>query len=912
MGPSLARLAGAAGLVLCLAGMAAAQAVRPAIEDLVLRGDLGLLETDLKQLVLGHYGGLPPVARIADVPGTVVRILRGEGFRQASATAEIGPATGSDRSVLTVQVQAGVRTTIASVDVTGTSPVAREAILARTGARVGTPFRERDISARLADLRAELRRSGYYKAVAIPRPDDVSPTEVSLALHVDAGPRVSIRYLPSRRHLPRGNIEDFIPIAQEHSVEDDLLDDAVRAIEDGLRRDGYWKASARHFQETPRPGELIVTFEIARGRRYRVDRVELPAGLQVTRTEIEAEPALKPGAWFSEERVRAALRRVVARHYWLQGYFRATAEPEIQELEAPPGRPTADGRVVIHPKITEGPRATIREIRFDLGPSPTVGEARLRNLMQSKAGAPYVASTAFADRAAILAFYANQGFEAAAGIEATFSPDETAVDLTINVEEGSRIRVGAVTVVGNTNLDAAVILREITLKPGDPYSEAARIESQQRLLLLGGVRNVRITPDPRGADETTQPVTITVVEAPATAIGGGGGVEVASRPRTVAGGGEEDRIEVSPRAFVELTRRNLGGRNRSASFFSRLSLRPTSAPGDPERDGKGFGFSEYRLSGTYRERYAFQSDTDVLVGFTSEQAVRTTFNFIRQALNGDVVHQVRRGVSLSGSYALEFNELFDERFRPEERSDIDRLFPQVRLSILSGGAVFDRRDDPIASTTGTLLTTAVDVAMRQIGSQVGYVKTFSQGLYFRPLSESRRAVLALRAQLGLARGFEREVPRQDAEGRTVLGPSGEPVIEVVADLPASQRFFAGGGTTVRGFGIDRLGAPDILNANGLSNGGNALIVLNAELRLTVGNLASRPFTAVLFADSGNVFRRVSDLDLGRLRGSIGLGARWDSPIGPLRLDLGRKLSQSTFAGRRESRWEWHFSLGQMF
>jgi outer membrane translocation and assembly module TamA len=135
---------------------------------------------------------------------------------------------------------------------------------------------------------------------------------------------------------------------------------------------------------------------------------------------------------------------------------------------------------------------------------------------------------------------------------------------------------------------------------------------------------------------------------------------------------------------------------------------------------------------------------------------------------------------------------------------------------------------------------------------------------------------------------------------------------VVADLPASQRFFAGGGTTVRGFQLDRLAVPEILNSDGLSNGGNAVVVLNAELRSRVATLFGRSLAVVGFLDSGNVFARVADLDLGRLRGTAGFGMRYDSPLGPLRLDFGFKMTRLTFASGRERGWELHLSIGEAF
>jgi len=144
------------------------------------------------------------------------------------------------------------------------------------------------------------------------------------------------------------------------------------------------------------------------------------------------------------------------------------------------------------------------------------------------------------------------------------------------------------------------------------------------------------------------------------------------------------------------------------------------------------------------------------------------------------------------------------------------------------------------------------------------------------------------------------------------GNGGNPLVDVVADLPASHRFFAGGSTTVRGFQLDRLGVREILNEDGLSDGGNALVVLNAEVRFSAGELFGRNLTLVGFTDAGNVFDRIGDLSLRRLRATAGFGFRYDSPFGPVRLDFGFKLDRFTFAKGRERRWEFHLSLGEVF
>ena len=105
---------------------------------------------------------------------------------------------------------------------------------------------------------------------------------------------------------------------------------------------------------------------------------------------------------------------------------------------------------------------------------------------------------------------------------------------------------------------------------------------------------------------------------------------------------------------------------------------------------------------------------------------------------------------------------------------------------------------------------------------------------------------------------------------------------------------------------------EILNENGLSNGGNAMFVLNVEFRSIVGQIFRRNLTFVWFADTGNVFQRVGDLDLGRLRTAVGVGVRYDSWIGPIRVDFGFKTDRMFFAKATERRWEIHLSIGEVF
>ena len=151
--------------------------------------------------------------------------------------------------------------------------------------------------------------------------------------------------------------------------------------------------------------------------------------------------------------------------------------------------------------------------------------------------------------------------------------------------------------------------------------------------------------------------------------------------------------------------------------------------------------------------------------------------------------------------------------------------------------------------------------------------------------------------------------RTNVDGDAVTAADGSPIVDVVQDLPASERFFAGGETTVRGFALDRLGTDATISPSGFPTGGNGLIVLNAELRAAViGGIG-----AVGFVDAGNVFPQATDIRFGRMRVAAGIGLRYQSPVGPIRVDLGFKFDRRELAsGGLERRNVLHVSLGQAF
>jgi 8-oxo-dGTP pyrophosphatase MutT (NUDIX family) len=157
--------------------------------------------------------------------------------------------------------------------------------------------------------------------------------------------------------------------------------------------------------------------------------------------------------------------------------------------------------------------------------------------------------------------------------------------------------------------------------------------------------------------------------------------------------------------------------------------------------------------GTFREPRIFGTAADVLVTGILEQAIRSSFNFARRELRAEAGLRLSPIFSASARYSFERTELFDERYDLNESPIIDRLFPQVRLSIVSSSLIRDSRDDLLDPSKGKLITVTGDLAARAIGSGSGFEPT--RRLFVLPPTHRAAHVLA-GARLGQP-GFRREV-----------------------------------------------------------------------------------------------------------------------------------------------------------
>ena len=873
------------------------------ISEIEVTGRPGLDESTLRTEITERLGASPAGSRLPEIIQLLTDYYGTRGYANPAIEPRLLPGRAPGLVTLTLSIDAGPRTVIGNVAIRGDAGQPAEALIPKLRLERGRPYDRVEMEARLLEFEEDLRDTGYYEANVDASTALVDGGSVAnLIVDIERGPRVRVVFAGDP--LPESRRDALVPIRQERSVDLDLLEDASRNIEAFLRQQGYRAAEAPYVREE-RSGEMVLTFTVTRGPLHRLSSIDVVGSSVVPLSDIAPLLLLQPGEAFVDSRV-ATVVAALTELYRVRGFARAVVKAEVTVLPTPSGEPENIRPVAVRLVVSEGAPTTVGDVL--IGGLRTIDESRVRPLLGLTAGRPFYRPQLDADRAAIERLYQNEGFRNVR-VEARtdLRDEERRLDVHWTVHEGARTIVDHVLVSGNLRTSDALIRREIALQPGGALGDEAVVESQRRLAALGLFRRVRIVELPHGSGENRD-VLIEVEEAPSTTISYGGGLEAGRRLRLAEDGVQaEERIEVAPRGFFEVGRRNLWGKNRSVTMLTRVSFRPRDPAVDSvdPADRGGYGFNEYRVVGTFREPRPFDAPGDLQLTAFLEQAIRSSFNFSRRGVRAEYARRVHENVTVAGRYALDRTRLFDEKIQPEDQLLIDRLFPRVRLSTFTGSVLRDSRDDVLDPERGTVLGIDGTLAARSVGSEVGFFKSFIQAFAYRRLPGRAQLTFAAGVRLGFAVGFERLVDRPLPTG----GADGQPTVDVVAEVPASERFFAGGDTTVRGFVLDRLGTEETRNAEGFPTGGNGLAVVNLELRTPYW----KGLGGVGFFDAGNVFKSAGDVSLGQLRPTAGFGLRYRSPLGPLRVDLGFNLDRQLLAaGARERSTVFHISLGQAF
>ncbi len=310
--------------------------------------------------------------------------------------------------------------------------------------------------------------------------------------------------------------------------------------------------------------------------------------------------------------------------------------------------------------------------------------------------------------------------------------------------------------------------------------------------------------------------------------------------------------DIGIRGFVETYYNNLGGTGRRINFRGELSE------------------VEEKFLLAYKEPWLLGKRMDGRINLLQQFTKKDSYDLEKQG----VIFGVDKSVTDFLRVSLQYDIERDRYFNVVSGTDQD----EGKSIIASAGPVIvrDSRDDPFNPTTGSVNLLRYEIAGRELQSDKEFHKVTVHSIWHYPATEKTVAAISLRA------GYI-----------NLLGAT--------SSVPLDRRFFLGGRTTIRGYNRDSVGP---VNSAGSPVGGEKMININVEIRtIFAGKIAG-----LIFFDGGNVWKTYDAVNFSSIRTSFGSGIRYITPVGPLSLEYGHKISRRD----GESPGRWYFTVGNIF
>jgi outer membrane protein insertion porin family len=856
---------------------------------------------------------------VDDSAAAIEEALNRSGFLEAT----VDPVTTFDRarSIADVQfdINTGPRATIANVIIEGdlrpfTAPQLIEP-MKRDAGRDFDVLEAREDAERIQNFLVR-RRHRRARVDYLGHEYDETARTVTLRYRVNVGPTVQVAV----QGVPQSSVRRWLPFRGRNDVySEDAVDRAADQIVAGLQGRGHYNAAVET-ESRLENNVWTTTFIVSPGPRYRLTGVLFTGNSQVEDEDVERIVTVSPRGGF--KRALASLFRrptgvtreqlgddqdALESFYRLRGFsLAAVAEPIVTTND------TAGTMTVTFP-ITEGPQTIVTELKVE--GNEELAADQLPEL-QLKVGEPLNPQLAHEDRVALQSEYAERGYvEVQVEPRVVISEDKTQASVSFVIAEGPQVSFGEVAVRGNTYTDRDVVLRRADIEQKTPFTYTRILEAQRELYRLGIFQRVEIQPEQADVTPGERNLVIQVEEGKNLTLTGAVGLRIErgeqdarldgdatdepDPPAADATITDDGGSDINERIAIAAAHRNLFGTGRYLGVEAVLS-----------RDEREFFL-------TYREPFISRWNVPVqLQIFQSDDNTRPDVHIQQRGTSIEATKVALQRTRWSLRYEYKISECIDGGLcallrAPEDPNapdvpveGLDRSLSNIEISSINPTFFWDTRDDIIDPHRGFFTSASVEYAFPFISAEANFLKEFVQGAVYLPISA--RTVVALSGRLGM------------------IQPLGDTDHD---DVPLSERFTAGGENSHRAFRLDRLGELCFTEAGmriegcqgtltrrvddktGLATGpilplgGSGLLLFNAEYRFPVFG----PVGGAVFGDIGNTFAD-SKIRFDDLRYGFGVGVRYLSPVGPLRIDVGYPLDKRYY----DDTFVYFISLGYAF
>ena len=845
----------------------------------------------------------------------IKRVLEENGFHQAKVAISQKGDEREHQIDITFQVTPGPRAVVGEVFLKGDAGYLVGEIKDIAKLHAGDPVISSRVTRALQRIRGRYQKQKRLLAQVSLADRTYRPERntVDYTFLIDRGPVVEMSAEGFK--LSQATMRRLVPIYEEGAVDDDLLNEGRRNIQNHMQGLGYFEATASVSQHSvPGGNTLQIMYSIDPGERHKLAAIRITGNRyfpeEMIQQRMEEQTA---GRIFSHGRYSEVLLEEDVRN--IQGMYRASGFRQAE----------VNGKLVtkyhgnlsllaIQIDIKEGPQTRVASVQI-VG-SYTLPQEQLPEVSTAE-GQGFDEASLSDDRDAILGRYFDNGFPNAAVdvsyVAASPGPDELPrVNVTFTIHEGEQFFVNDVYLNGLHYTRAGVGRRALRVHSGEPLSQRNMLESQRRLYDLGLFSEVDTAIQNPDGTESRKNVLVAAREAKRYTFDYGGGIEFQTGQPAVGTNQPLGQTGVSPRVLLGVNRINLGGRDQTLTLkgnYGRLQKRALASFDVPKllnRDNLRFTAS------------LFYDNTIDVSTFTSQRLEGSLRNLMVLDRQGD------RDVT-TFSYGFSYRRVKASNIEVSS-NQIPLLSTPTRVGSPIFTYVRNRRDNDLETTRGNYTSVDGAVAAGYFGSEADFskilVKNSSYYAFGRNRATGRRFVFARSTTIGVENPFGSTVILDPAQRFCTPIITSDCVSATSSLIPLPERFFSGGGNSNRGFGLNQAGPRDPIT--GFPVGGSALFLNSLELRfpnVTVPYLEDKIGFSV-FHDMGNVFARpqemlpsigrwhqpnrqvcfepptqaqqVSQCNYNYVSHALGIGVRYQTPIGPLRFDFGYNLNPPAF------------------
>lgn len=701
---------------------------------------------------------------------------------------------------------------------------------------------------------------------------DQATNRANIDFKVQTGPIVHVNVQGA--HLWSWTKRRLLPVYQQAGLDPELIQEGRQNLISNFEQQGYFGVTVRTSVQNQGDTETIL-YAINKGPRHKVSDVDIVGNKTIPSSELQKQLKVQQAHFFthgsfSEKLVKQSASNLKSL-YQSNGFSDVQVTPRVVTAQ--------NGNIQVTFNVVEGPRDVVQALKIE--GNDTVPDSQLAaGGMKLAAGQPYSQTLVNEDRNHIMATYLSKGYLNAtfrATIDAPDPKDKHKIDVVYHIDEGPRVDTTNVVLLGNNATTPATIDRATELKTGAPMREDSMLASEDQLYNLGIFDWASVDPRRTITTQTKESAVVKVHEARENQITYGFGFEVVNRGGSIPSGtialpnlppvGLPSNFKANtktfwgPRGSFQYTRLNFRGRAETLTvgiLGARLDQRFKAGYMDPNFRGTNWS-SDLTLTGEHNGENPI---------FTSKLA--EIGEQLQRPLNADKTDNLFLRYSFRETGLS--NILIPALVLPEDR--------HVRLSTFSGTFVRDTRDSVLDATKGFYETAELGMNATQLGSSVSFARFNGQAAYYRKIAAG--IVFANSLRLGLEQSTSN------------------------SRVPLSEKFFTGGGSTLRGFPLDGAGPQrkvPVCNIPGVTSscsfiqvpvGGNQLFILNSELRIPIPidfPLIGKNLGIATFYDGGNVYQNVGFHGFfANYTNSIGAGLRYHTPVGPVRVDIGHLLN----------------------